>query len=312
MQVEGELRDTLDESRKRFMIRLPKYRWDTVHDIIVRTLMTNREILKTTQLMVGKVYSIAHKALYVKKTLSKKATGTSYDISARIVTYCLICLHILESIEFRVPPNLATICNTYQEIVALFVNGDDLHIADKQQKIRRDASWQTMVDWGLRFLAAPVAIVDYAKAGALLIDQLVPLDKSLEITTLWRIMSNIMVSAIDAQGDELECPEQLDGENQYKNLMRDEPKFPLFDMVDERFNYVSETHMTELMISSMEQLDKIVGKRIDRIEKKSDHLVIEDYCHQDAAAGAGNIHPQIVENVVIRANDGEVGKWMSK
>lgn len=93
MDVEAELRDTLDESRKRFMIKLPKQRWDSIHDPIMRELSMNEKWLSEAGEYLPKMISIIHKAVYVKKTIGKRAAGNGleYDISARVIAYCLFC-----------------------------------------------------------------------------------------------------------------------------------------------------------------------------------------------------------------------------
>jgi len=75
------------------MIKLPKYRWDSIHDIIMRIIMTNPEAVIDANEIMPKLFSIVHKAVYLKKTLSKKSTSafTNYDISARVVVYCIYC-----------------------------------------------------------------------------------------------------------------------------------------------------------------------------------------------------------------------------
>jgi len=97
MTIAAQVRDTLDESRKRFMVKLPKYRWNSIHDPIMRALRTNFKLLNDARIILPKIFSIVHKAVYIKKTMSKKAAGHAleYDISARVIAYCLFCRYVM-------------------------------------------------------------------------------------------------------------------------------------------------------------------------------------------------------------------------
>jgi len=59
--------------------------------------------------------------------------------------------------------NFDYVCEVYKKIIMAYI-GEDLSVNEELHDKRTDA-WQNVIDWGLRFLAAPVAVIDYKKTA---------------------------------------------------------------------------------------------------------------------------------------------------
>lgn len=324
MKIQNELRDTLDESRKRFMIRLPKYRWGSVHETIMKLIMTDEEVVMSAIYIMPKVFSIVHKAIFVKKTTAKKGTSAimNYDLSARVVTFCIYSQYILKLKNIPIPKNLDVICEGFKKIIMQYLGEDLLISSEQRESEERLPSWQVLIDWGLRFLAAPVAVIDYSKVKEMLVynvEDNVPLNKSLQITTLWLRYTQIMTGFLDdplftseEQADiaEIQCdeqvkiPEGMTFDQLQVKLFAREIRFPVFDMRTEQYNYVSETHLME---GIYEEMDVMIGRRRDR-NHVQDQYELEQVMMRD-----GNVMPQVVENPkALKQNPAEVDNVMSR
>ena len=192
-------KSTLDESRKRFMMQLPKVRFNHLQDVVVRISFSDKQFSVQAAYFIPKMISIIEKALYVRKTQSKKkvaemSLGT--ETTARIYAYCLFIHNYLQLARVPINNNFSMVCQHMSKLVRFYLdnNGNISESASSTEEDRTRCRWRYAADWGLHFLSAPVPIVDYAKVPEGTKPQhyvdFVELHESISVTTLWRILSN--------------------------------------------------------------------------------------------------------------------------
>ena len=106
--------------------------------------------------------SVCSKAIYAKKTISKKKAseiGLDAETTAKVMAYCLFIHQYLKARNVKINDHFAFICLHMSNVNKEYFG------QEKEEEQYRER-WRRASDWGLHFLSAPIAIVDYGKVNS--------------------------------------------------------------------------------------------------------------------------------------------------
>lgn len=255
--------ERLCESRKRFLIRLPKLKYDCLQDKMLHLLYNDRDCIGTAYQYLSKCISIAYKAIIHKKQQTKKSVGAwllddddkyskgslDNDQCSRVVAFCLFIHFVAMKKELPITNQFESICKALSLIMRECID----NVAPVS---RSESNWRQALVHGMQFLIAPVTLVNPDNA---------PLDEKIKVTSLWRFMSNLMIQQVSMQGDEVvvddtkQMMDKLINGPMMKNTYR-----------NGKYDYVLEAKMSnedvQQIISKYHRMQKVQSLKDDELE----------------------------------------------